>query len=88
VDLIPGGREIPVREGERAAYARARATFLLTRGVATSLGAFRRGWRVVAADSVAPTLSLFSPAELQMLVEGERRLDFFALERVARYEGG
>jgi hypothetical protein len=34
-----------------------------------------------------PALTLFTPAELELLVCGLPHLDFEALERVAKYEG-
>jgi hypothetical protein len=85
IELEPGGAERPVTSANRAAFSIALMDFHLRRAVEGGAEHFRRGFRRVLAT---PTMQLFSPAELRLLVEGEHTLDFAALQGAAVYEGG
>jgi hypothetical protein len=85
VELEPGGSARAVTSADRAAYVAALMDFHMRRAVAGGAEQFRRGFQRVLAT---PTMQLFSPAELRLLVEGEHTLDFGALQGAAVYEGG
>jgi hypothetical protein len=86
VELVPGGASVPVTGANRRAFAEVYANWALGGGaVAHALAAFRAGFLRVAGG---PTLELLAPAELELLACGLPHLDFSALEKAARYEGG
>jgi ubiquitin-protein ligase E3 A len=84
-ELCAGGASRAVTGANRAEYVAARCNFVLQKSVEQSLGAFQRGFNKLLAG---PTLRLFSPEDLELLVVGETELDFHALQRVAQYDGG
>jgi ubiquitin-protein ligase E3 A len=84
VELCAGGAERAVTGANRAEYVAARCDFVLNRSVAAALAAFKRGFGRLLGG---PTLRLFSPEDLELLIVGEEALDFHALERVTHYEG-
>lgn len=88
VELVPGGASVPVTGANRKAFADAYAKWALGGGssaAAPALAAFRKGFVRVAGG---PALELLAPAELELLACGLPHLDFAALEKSARYDGG
>ncbi|CAG9461567.1 unnamed protein product [Pedinophyceae sp. YPF-701] len=85
VDLVPGGSDMPVTRANRALFVDLCIHHILERSVAPSFEGFNRGFGQVCGG---PALSMFRPSELELLVCGLPHLDFEALERSTRYEGG
>lgn len=86
VELVPGGRDIPVTAGNRLAYIYAVAKWRLSTSIARQTDAFLRGMRDVLPPS---WLAPFSAPELQVLISGTPgAIDVGDLEAHARYEGG
>ncbi|KAL4425546.1 hypothetical protein ABPG75_009562 [Micractinium tetrahymenae] len=84
-ELKPGGADIPVTAANRREYVQLYTGWLLEGSIASQFTAFRRGFLRVCSG---PALTLFTPAELELLICGLPHLDFEALQRVAKYEGG
>jgi len=87
VELVPGGASMSVTGTNRREFADAYAQWALGGGssaAAPALAAFRLGFVRVAG----PALELLAPAELELLACGLPHLDFAALEKAARYDGG
>jgi ubiquitin-protein ligase E3 A len=85
VPLVPGGEALPVTADNRAAYVEAYVHHVLVGSVAPQFEAFARGFAAVCGG---PAVHLFSATELERLVCGSPSLDFGALRKSARYEGG
>ncbi|KAK4533821.1 hypothetical protein CCYA_CCYA19G4703 [Cyanidiococcus yangmingshanensis] len=85
-ELIPNGRNIAVTRENRNEFAQLYTRYLLVDSVHEQFDAFARGFSLLLSRGVA--LQLFSPQELEVVVRGEPELDFHALERVTKYEGG
>jgi len=85
-ELLPGGRERAVTgaPGCREDYVRLYTDWTLRASVAGALAEFSRGFHQMLEG---PTLRLFRPSELELLVTGTPHLDFHELERVTQYEG-
>lgn len=84
-ELIPGGKDIPVTGENRLEYVQAYAKWVLEDSISRQFKAFAKGFHTVAGG---PALSLFTPAELELLVCGLPHLDFEGLQNAAKYEGG
>jgi hypothetical protein len=84
-ELIPGGANIPVTGENRLEYVEAYTKWVLDDSISRQFKAFARGFHTVAGG---PALTLFTPAELELLVCGLPHLDFEGLQRAAKYEGG
>jgi ubiquitin-protein ligase E3 A len=84
-ELVPGGGATPVTEANRRAYVDAYVQFYLCDSVHAQFEAFARGFVLLAGG---PAIHLFTATELERLVCGSPCLDFGALRRAARYEGG
>ncbi|KAJ9519970.1 hypothetical protein QJQ45_014702 [Haematococcus lacustris] len=85
VELVPGGADIPVTEGNREQYVAALVDYHLNSSVAWQYEAFSHGFRMLCDG---PVLKLLRPQELERLVCGNPHLDFEALQRNAKYEAG
>jgi len=85
VALEAGGAARAVTGENRGRYAAALQDFYLRRASLEASREFQRGFSLVMST---PTLHLFTPSELRLLVEGEHALDFAALAEAASYEGG
>ena len=85
-DLVPGGRHIEVTRANRREYVEAHVQYVLVDAIRQQFDAFAEGFSFLF--SVCRSLRLFTPAELEVLLRGEPELDFRALERVAKYDGG
>mmetsp|Transcript_8087 Transcript_8087/g.11776 ORF Transcript_8087/g.11776 Transcript_8087/m.11776 type:complete len:1158 (-) Transcript_8087:98-3571(-) len=85
IELKEGGSDIPVTNDNKEEYVLLYVKWLLVDSVQPQWDAFENGiMRVMEASS----LDLFRPEELQLLVVGSPNLDFAALERNTKYEGG
>lgn len=85
VDLCPGGRDITVTEDNRREFVDHYVDWWLNVSVFRQFEAFAKGFLMLCGG---PALQLFSATELERLVCGSPCLDFDALVRSARYEGG
>ena len=84
-ELKVGGGDIPVTVDNREEYVTAYLDWYMKDLIADQFDAFSRGFRSVVNGL---TLQLFSPWELELMVEGEQKLDFLALKKATIYEGG
>jgi hypothetical protein len=84
-ELVPGGATVAVNAANRRAYVDAHVRWTMDDKVAPQFAAFARGFHRVCGG---PALTLFTPAELELLVCGLPHLDFEGLQAAARYEGG
>ncbi|PSC76156.1 ubiquitin-ligase E3 [Micractinium conductrix] len=80
-ELAPGGADVPVTAANRADYVQKYTKWVPSDGVREQFKAFRSGFLKVCNG---PALTLFTPAELELLVCGLPHLDFEALQRVAK----
>lgn len=85
VDLCPGGSDIVVTEDNRREFVDHYVDWWLNVSVFRQFEAFAKGFLMLCGG---PALQLFSATELERLVCGSPCLDFDALVRSARYEGG
>lgn len=85
VALKPGGQEIAVTEDTRREFVDLYVDWWLNTSVHSQFEAFAKGLLTLCGG---PALQLFSATELERLVCGSPCLDFDALVRSARYEGG
>ena len=83
--LLPNGESVPVTAANRHEYVRLFAKWQLEDSVAMQFDAFARGfWSVLPRHLLAP---LLQPVDLELLVCGQRVMDFRALEAATKYEG-
>lgn len=85
VELEPGGSQRPVTRHNRGEFVDAAINWRLNISVAEPFRELRLGFYAVASGS---SLVLFNHHELELLACGLPHLDFLALRRAARYEGG
>jgi ubiquitin-protein ligase E3 A len=83
--LIPGGESVAVTEDNRREFVDLYVAWWLATSVHAQFEAFARGLLTLCGG---PALQLFSATELERLVCGSPVLDFDALLRSARYDGG
>jgi ubiquitin-protein ligase E3 C len=76
VDLLPGGRDIPVTAANAERYAALFAHHRLNTQISRQVRAFLRGFRELIPLS---WLHMFAPHELQLLLSGEEVLDVAAV---------
>lgn len=84
-ELKEGGSNIPVTSDNKEEYVLLYVKWLLVDSIYPQYEAFERGFMRVMEDS---TLELLRPEELELLVVGSPELDFQALEKNTKYEGG
>ncbi len=85
VELKPDGANIPVTKANSEEYVLRYVRWVLVDSIKSQWDHFQTGvMRVMEASS----LDLFSPEELELLVVGIPDLDFEALEKNTKYEGG
>ena len=83
--LLPNGETIPVTAANRHEYVKLFTKYQLEDSIAIQFDAFARGfWSVLPRHLLAP---LLQPADLELLVCGQREMDFEALEAATKYEG-
>ncbi|KIY99241.1 ubiquitin-protein ligase E3 A [Monoraphidium neglectum] len=85
ISLKPGGEDLPVTEETRHEYVDLMVDYLLNRSIHRQFEAFFHGFRILCDG---PAIRLFNACEVERLVCGNPNLDFAALERNAKYEGG
>jgi len=85
-ELCDGGEERFVTKDNVIEYVDSYADFLLNKSVSAQFLAFQRGFSLVTAES--PLGMLFNPAELEILICGEKEFDFNELESSTEYDGG
>jgi len=87
VSLLENGKgaEKEVTNDNREEYVALYVEYILEKGVEKQFGAFSRGFHMVCGG---PTLQLFRPEELQLLLCGNPTLDFNELEKAAIYDDG
>lgn len=85
VELVPGGKDIPVTQHNRVEFVRLYSAWLLGGSIRDQFAAFASGFHRVCGG---PALSLFRYEEVELLVEGLPHLDFNQLQAGARYDGG
>lgn len=85
-DLRENGDKIPVTNENRKEFVAQYADYMLNKSVEKQFKAFRRGFHMVTNES--PLKYLFRPEEIELLICGSRKLDFFALEETTEYDGG
>lgn len=85
VPLKPGGTEIPITEDNRHEYVDCLVDWLLRGSIEPQAAAFAKGFHVLCDG---PAVRLFNAQELERLVCGNPDLDFYALQRGAKYDGG
>lgn len=83
IELIPGGRSIPVNQTNKHEFVKRYVDFLFNESIAMQFDQFAKGFASVC-DGKA--LSLFDPSELQMLVCGNPAIDIFSLQSITEYE--
>ncbi len=85
VELIPGGKNIPVTSENVVDYVKRYVQWTLVDSVKRQFDLFKAGFDRVMRDT---SISLLQPEELEDIVVGTKELDIDALERVTQYEGG
>lgn len=85
VDLIEHGGEVQVTNANRHEYVKLYTQHLLERSIHRQFMAFKRGFLKMCES---PALALFRPEELELLVCGSQRLDFYELQQGTQYHGG
>ena len=84
-ELVEGGADVPVTAANRQEYVELYVQHVLQHSIQSQLSAFYQGFHQVCGG---PALALFRWEEIELLICGLPELDFGALERVTRYEGG
>lgn len=84
IELCPGGANKELTAENRKEYVRLTVKYLLTDGVSRSFEQFKRGFLSVAARDLISTMH---PEELEMLLCGQKSLDFKELQESCTYEG-
>eukprot|EP00760_Papus_ankaliazontas_P007199 PhM_4_TR13303/c0_g1_i1/m.76953/K10587/UBE3A, E6AP; ubiquitin-protein ligase E3 A len=84
VDLVDGGRDIPLTAKNRQEYVDRYVKHYLNESVAGNFGKFQKAFLDVCDN---PVLKQIRPAELEFLVVGSPVMDFTLLKNVCRYDG-
>lgn len=85
VSLKAQGEDIMVTEDNRREYVDLYVDYVLNKSIRSPFEAFAKGFRTICGG---PAIHLFNAQELERLVCGNPHLDFDALEKNARYDGG
>lgn len=83
--LKPQGDDVMVTEENRREYVDLYVDYVLNKSIRIPYEAFNKGFRTICGG---PAIHLFNAQELERLVCGNPHLDFDALEKNARYDGG
>jgi len=86
-DLKPKGRDIPVTNENRKEYVDLVIQWKLIDNVKPQISAFLDGFLLVC-DINYPSIKMLSSEELEVLICGERVLDWKELEQYTRYDNG
>ncbi|EME28106.1 ubiquitin-protein ligase E3 [Galdieria sulphuraria] len=84
-ELVPGGIQIYVNQSNKEDFIRRYIEYLTDVSIHSQFDAFSKGFFWMLSG---PALKIFRPDELEVLVCGQRHLDFEALKQVTVYEGG
>eukprot|EP01126_Amoeba_proteus_P011282 TRINITY_DN1452_c0_g3_i6.p1 TRINITY_DN1452_c0_g3~~TRINITY_DN1452_c0_g3_i6.p1 ORF type:complete len:668 (-),score=120.19 TRINITY_DN1452_c0_g3_i6:96-2099(-) len=84
-NLIPNGNQISVNLENKQQYVDTYVNYLLNSSVESQFEAFKAGFQSLCDG---PTIKLFEPEELQLLICGSPILDFYDLERGTNYDNG
>lgn len=87
VELKPNGESIPLTNENRREFVDLYVDFVLNKSISPLFDSFKAGFDAVCTPEKT-AISLFRPEELELLVCGSSELDFAALEKVAKYDGG
>ena len=85
-DLVEGGRDVAVTDGNKGDYVRRLCRYYLVDSVAAQFDAFLAGFKPVLRGRAFDMIR--RGKELELLICGNQLLDFDALEVACRYEGG
>ncbi|KAM9384379.1 ubiquitin-protein ligase E3A [Pholidichthys leucotaenia] len=85
-DLKEQGDQIPVAKDNRQEFVHLYVDYILNKSVERQFKAFKKGFLMVTNES--PLKHLFRPEEVELLICGSRKLDFEALEKTTKYDGG
>ncbi|XP_072293818.1 ubiquitin-protein ligase E3A-like [Eucyclogobius newberryi] len=85
-DLKEKGDHIPVTKENRQEFVDMYADYILNKSVECQFRAFKKGFLMVTSES--PMKYLYRPEEVELLICGSRKLDFYALEKTTEYDGG
>jgi ubiquitin-protein ligase E3 A len=83
-ELCEGGMELPVTKANVEEYVRLYVDWILSSGIEGQFKAFHKGFWKVCGGQV---MQMFSAEELELMVCGNPKLDFYELQRTTRYEG-
>ena len=83
VPLLPGGEEQSVTAANKAEYVSLYVQFAMERSIQAQFDSFKRGFYKVTQG---PTIQMFQPEELKLLVNGSESFDFHELQKGSRYE--
>mmetsp|Transcript_26126 Transcript_26126/g.46463 ORF Transcript_26126/g.46463 Transcript_26126/m.46463 type:complete len:678 (-) Transcript_26126:5686-7719(-) len=83
-ELVEGGSDKPVTNENVDEFVRLYVDWLLNLGIEPQFKAFHRGFWKVCGGQV---MQLFSPEELELMVCGNPKLDFYEMQRATRYDG-
>jgi len=86
-ELKPGGVDIPVTRENREEFVNLRTKWILLDSIKGQLKAFINGFLLVV-DSHSPAVRMVTSGELEVLICGERVLDWDELEQSVVYENG
>jgi hypothetical protein len=84
VDLVPGGRHIPVTEENKWEYVRLITELKMTKAVEPQLQAFLEGFHEMVPRSL---IAMFSDYELELLISGLPEIDTADLKMHTTYSG-
>lgn len=83
-ELVEGGRERPVTNENVKEYVKLYVNWILNQGIQAQFNAFYQGFWNICGGQV---MQLFSSEELELMVCGNPKLDFYELQRTTRYDG-
>ncbi len=83
VPLLPGGEERAVTAANKNEYVALYIKYAMEDSIKAQFDAFKRGFYKVTQG---PTIQMFQPEELKLLVNGSESFDFHELEKGSRYE--
>jgi len=86
-ELKPGGANIPVTNQNREEFVDLRVKWILLESIKSQLNAFINGFLLVV-DSRSAGVNILNADELEILICGDRVLDWDELEQSTKYENG
>lgn len=83
VPLLPGGEDMPVTAANKNEYVSLYVNFAMEGSIKAQFDSFKRGFYKVTQG---PTIQMFQPEELKLLVNGSESFDFLELQKGSRHE--